>query len=214
MDIDFNNLFTGEDLSVDNKSDVAKQEKAELDKQYRIWSKKHAIPIITNTVVGKRAANPITQEVYNARLFTLLHIIRNPHLAEQKYPLHDTWVDKFTVEYNSKMTSLLLAPKHKERIIDLMKELGVYKRFSCKYPKDVIAVVLDFHKSQQINTLQARVTALELQMEDNGNIWYRGVEIVRQSRAFKVTVNGNTFTTRHGTFDKLLEFLKQIDERL
>jgi hypothetical protein len=214
MDIDFNNIEIGEDLSKDSHSAVEAQEFMDLQKQLRIHAKKYNRKIISDVQMSRDATNPITSEQYNARLYTMMHIIRNPEYSNKRYPLKDTWSELYTIPYPEKMTSTPWSKNHRDKLKELLKSEGMYKHVEYSKTRHFVERVNAHYMSNKVLKLEAKITALELQLSDSGNIWYRGIEIVRQSRHFKVEVNGNTFTTRHGTFDKLLEFLKQIDERL
>ena len=213
--MDFNTLYTGEDLSTDTSSAVFAAERLRLEKELRILAKTHGKKLLSTPMFSREAVNPVTQLEYNTRLYTLLHIIRNPELTEQRYPLADTWKSTYThVPYNEKATNWKLSKKDREAIVTLLKELGMYKRFVCDSVKSVIDRVTDYYKTQKISMLEEKVKTLELRLEDNGNIWYRGVEIKKISRVYKVVIGDFELSTRHGTFDKMEDYLSQIDKLL
>ena len=215
MDIDFNTLDTGEDLSTDSHSAVFTAERLRLEKELRILAQTHGKKLLSKPMFSREAANPVTQLEYNTRLYTLLHIIRNPELTEQRNPLADTWKTTYThVPYNDKATNWNISKKDRESIVTLLKELGMYKRFVCDSVKSVIERVTDYYKTQKISMLEEKVRTLELRLEDNGNIWYRGVEIKKLARVYKVVIGDFELSTRHGTFEKMDDFLKQVDKLL
>lgn len=207
MDIDFNTLDTGEDLSKDSHSAVRASAEAELRKLARIFERTYGGK--TNLFISKEAANPIKQDVYNARLYTLLHIIRNPKLAIQTYPLKQTWTNVYAhVEYNDKMTSIKLGKKDILQVKKLLKELGMYKKFSCVYVKDVVALVLDHYQKNRIQELE-EAQKLTLTLLADGNLDYNGNLFIKGSRDYVAKDNKNS-KIRHGVVDKLAEVLKEI----
>ena len=175
----------------------------------------HGGKVLNDAQLVHEAVNPVSQQEYNCRKFALLNIIRNPELAESRYPLADSWKALYPhIEYNDKATNWKLSKKDREDLIAEMKKEGVWKHTELTRVKHFIERVRTYYLANKVIELEKRVKTLELQLADNGNIWYNGVEIVKLARTFKVVVGETTIETRHGTFDKLFEFLGQIDERL
>lgn len=206
--MDFNDIETGEDLSkADSHSAVRASAEAELRKLARVFERTYGSK--TNLFISKEAANPIKQDVYNARLFTLLHIIRNPKLSIQTYPLKQTWTDVYPhVAYNDKMTSIKLGKRDIEEVKKLLKELGMYKKFSCVYVKDVLAVVLDYYQKTRIHELE-EAQKLTLTLLADGNIDYNGILFIKGTRDYVATTS-KTSKIRHGVIDKLKDVLKEV----
>ena len=213
MNIDFNNLDTGEDLSKGpSQSAVRDSDIAAYLKAGRILSKKHGMKV--STFVSREAANPVSQVEYSTRLYTLMHIIKNPELTELKNPLAETWQKNYTLPYNDKATNWGFGAKDRETIVTLLKERSMYKRFVCDSVKAILLRVSDYYKTNKIMLLQEEVRTLQLKLVDNGDILYRGVTIRRLAREYKAQIGDFVLTARHGTFDKMDEFLKQIDRNI
>lgn len=213
--MDFNSIKISEDLSQDSHSAVEAAEFADLQKQLRIHAKKYNRTMIVAPQMSKEAANPVSQMEYNARLYALLHIIRNPEKADTRYPLADAWKELYPhIPYNDKATNWNISKQDRTTIVDLLKELGMYKRFVCDSTKAVIQRVSDYYKTQRIVMLEEKVRTLELQLVDNGDILYRGITIKRLTRVYKAQIGDFVLEARHGTFDKMDDFLKQIDKNL
>ena len=215
--MDFNNIDIGEDLSAVTQAskqathdEIIARHTAALAKELHQQGGK----LIQRPQAARVAVNPVSQMEYNSRKHALLNIIRNPELSAARYPLAESWRQISKEPYNDKATNWKISKHDATDIVALMKELGVYKRFKLAGAASIIAIVKDYYQSQQINILKERIKTLELMISDTGSIWYSGVEIQRHTRQFKVVVHGTVLTTRHGTFDKLLDFLRQIDEKL
>ncbi len=171
--------------------------------------------LISRPQAARVAVNPVSQMEYNCRKYALLNIIRNVELSETRYPLADSWRTLYpNIPYNEKATNWNLSKGDREELIAVMKEEGVWKHTELTRVKHFIERVHTYHLANKVIALEKRVKTLELQLADNGNIWYRGVEIIKLARTFKVTIGEVVIETRHGTFDKLFEFLTNIDARL
>ena len=216
--MDFDTLEVGEDLSaVTQKSkqaaldEIVARHTASLRKELQYQGGK----LISNPQVNRVAVNPVSQMEYNCRKFALLNIIRNPELSESRYPLSDSWHALYPhIPYRDKATNWNISKHDKIELVAALKEAGSWKHVELTKVRHFIERVDSYYKTIKILALEKRIKTLELQLEDNGNIWYRGVEIVKVARTFRVVVDGVTFETRHGTFDKLFEFLSKIDNRL
>lgn len=171
--------------------------------------------LIIAPTAARVATNPVSQMEYDCRKYALLNIIRNPELTESRYPLADSWKTLYPhIPYNDKATNWPLSKMDRKELISVMKEEGVWKHTELTRVKHFIERVHTYHLANKVIELEHRVKVLELQLADNGNIWYKGVEIIKLARTFKVVIGETVLETRHGTFDKLFEFLRQIDERL
>ena len=214
--MDFNNLELGDDLQTCNKQAdmnayIAEQNARMRKEMQQMFGQKLIIaaqaPII--------AVNPVTQQEYDCRLYALLNIIKNPELSTERYPLASTWKKLYPhIPYNEKATNWKLSKKDRETLIAEMRVQGSYKYVELTRVRHFIERVHTHYLANQVIDLTKRIKVLELQQVDNGNIWYQGVEIVKLARTFKVIIGETSIETRHGTFDKLFEFLGQIDERL
>jgi len=188
---------------------------ARKTEEMRIELQQQGSKLVTRPMAARVATNPVSQMEYNCRKYALLNIIRNPELTESRYPLADSWKALYPeIPYNDKATNWPLSKKDREDLIATMKEEGSWKHTELTRVKHFIERIHTYHLANKVTELEHRVKVLELQLADNGNIWYKGVEIVKLARTFKVVVGETVIETRHGTFDKLFEFLGQIDERL
>lgn len=214
--MDFTTLEIGDDLQACTKQAemnayIAEQNAKMRKDMQQMFGQKLIIaaqaPII--------AANPVTQQEYNCRLYALLNIIRNPVLTTERYPLANSWKTLYPhIPYNEKATNWKISKKDRDTLIAEMKVQGSYKYIELIRVRHFVERVNTHYLANQVIDLTKRVKVLELQKVDNGNIWYQGVEIVKLARTFKVVVGEKSIETRHGTFDKLFEFLGQIDEIL
>ena len=214
--MDFTTLELGENLAEENnQADRDAWQAEQIARMNKESMRKFGVRPISTVQLPRVAANPVKQEEYNARLYTLKHIIRNPELTEQKYPLADTWKEVYPhIPYNGKATNWKISKLDAATLKQLMQDEGVYKKFRMDSVASILARVKAHYLSEKVLKLERRVSVLELQLADNGNVWYRGIELVKLNKTFKVTLNGVVMETRHGTFDKLFKFLEQIDERL
>ncbi len=216
--MDFNLIELSEDQS--KVAQVSKQENldrilAKHTKALSIDLKRAGGKLISRPQVGRVAVHPVTQTDYNCRKFALLHLIRNPQLTDARYPLANSWKSLYPhIPYNERATNWGLSKTDRQEIKDVMKAEGVWKHVELTRVRHIIDRVHTYYMENKVITLEKRIKVLELQLADNGNVWYRGIEIVKLARTFKVTVQGVTIETRHGTFDKLFEFLGQVDDRL
>ncbi len=175
----------------------------------------HGGKVLNDAQLVREAANPVSQMEYNCRKFALLNIIRNPELSAVKNPLANSWKTLYpSIPYNIKATNWNIRKADREFLIEEMKKEGVWKHTELMKVQHFVDRVHTYYLANKVIDLEKRVKTLELQLADNGNIWYSGVEIVKLARTFKVVVGETTIETRHGTFDKLFDFLGQIDERL
>lgn len=206
MDIDFHSLDTGEDHSKeDSESLRAQTALAEWQKQGRVLSKTFGIK--TSSWVAQRGVK-VGQDMYNTRLYALLHIVRNPDLADVHGAFKKAWeVVAPHVPFNNKMTSKTIGTKDRARIKVLCKEEGIKHGFKCEVVKDVIAAVKDHYKTQRINELEQK--QLTLTMLDNGNIDYNGILFIKGSRDYVATTR-KTSKIRLGVIEKLQEVLKEV----
>lgn len=214
--MDFNNAYIQESAEDIQKTKAATH--FEIQTRHMLAMKKelrlHGGKVLYDAQLVRSALNPVSQMEYNCRKYALLNIIRNPELAARRYPLAESWKQVSNEPYNDKATNWKLSKKDREDLIVVMKEEGVWKHTELTRVKHFIDRVNTYYLAHKVLELEKRVKTLELQLADNGNIWYKGVEIVKLARTFKVIVNETTIETRHGTFDKLFEFLGQIDKRL
>lgn len=215
--MDFNTFVpseTPEDIT-DAKQAILDEIVARKTEELRIELHRQGSKLVTKPMAARAATNPVSQMDYNCRKYALLNIIRNPELTEERYPLADSWKALYpNIPYNDKATSWKLSTLDKEALRQELKDEGIYKRGTYNTVQDFLARIKTYHLENKVLKLEQRVKVLELQLADNGNIWYKGVEIIKLARTFKVTVGETVIETRHGTFDKLFEFLGQIDERL
>ena len=214
--MDFNNV------DIQETAEDVQQAKAathfEIQARHMLAMKKelhmHGGKVLYDAQLVRSALNPVSQREYNSRKFALLNIIRNPELAAKRYPLAESWKQVSNEPYNDKATNWKLSKKDREDLIVVMKEEGVWKHTELTRVKHFIERCNTYYLANKVLELEKRVKTLELQLADNGNIWYRGVEIVKLARTFKAVVGETTIETRHGTFDKLFDFLQQIDKSL
>lgn len=177
---------------------------------------------ISDVRLPRIAKNEVTQLEYDARLYSLLHIIRNPELTDDKTPLATAWRQLYAhISYNKYATNWKISKHHREVIKDALKSAGMYKRFAIDSVAAVINRVSTHYNTQrrlemekENSELKKELRELRLLIEDSGDMVYRGVTIKKLSRTFKVEVGDFTLETRHGTFDKLDEFLRQVDKLL
>tara|TARA_R110002020_G_scaffold392080_1_gene602418 strand:- start:260 stop:907 length:648 start_codon:yes stop_codon:yes gene_type:complete len=212
--MDFTNIDLGEDLGTEHNQVERDAWQAEQEARIRKESlQKFGVAPISKVQLPRVAANPVTQQEYNTRLFTLLNIIREPKRAANRYPLSDTWKELYPmIPYNDKATNWKISKKDAETIINEMKAHGVYKRFRMDGVASVIARVKEHYQTTRINELEDRVTKLELMLSEDGSVWYKGIEIKRLARTFQATIGDSVISTRHGTFDKMSAFLADIDK--
>jgi len=214
----------GEDLSTENNQAERDAWQAEQEARIRKESlQKFGVMPISKVILPRVAANPVTQQEYNCRLYALLNIVRTPELSDARYPLSESWQALYpNIPYNSKATNWKISKKDSLTILNLMKELGVYKRFRMDGVASVVREVHRHHQTQEIermtNELEQKdehIRKLELLINnESGNMTYRGVKITRLARTFKAEMGDFVLTTRHGTFDKMNQFLEQIDKLL
>jgi hypothetical protein len=215
MNIDFNTLETGEDLSKDSHSAVEAQEFAEANKKYRILCKKYNRTLIAPPMVSRDAVNPVTSEQYNARLYVVSHIIRNPELTDVRYPVRDTWNTMYPhIPYPDKITSIPWSKAHKIKLKDLMKEQGVWKHVEFSKTRHYIERVSSHYKDTKLANLEREISKLQEYVmvldKDSKDIWYKGHVIKRTSRELRTEVNGVKMTVPLKAIDKLFEIFDQI----
>jgi hypothetical protein len=220
MDIDFNNLKTGEDLSVDNSSDVFNCEHQRLAKELRILCKQHGKKVILPAQVSREAKVSVPQIAYDTRLHTLLHIIRNPELTDRRYPLADTWKDNFpSVPYNSYATSWNISDLHKKKLIDELVKQDMYKRFRFSSIQDLIKFVYDYYKDtrytrleEQLEKANAKLAKYEFIINhESQNMVYKGVEFKYTTRGWKANVGGIEVKIPTNAIQRLLSVFQMID---
>lgn len=189
----------------------------ELAKQLK---RQEGVPLLFGATAPRVAANPVGQEEWNARLYSLTAIIRQPERTDVAYPMATTWKELYPhIPYNGKATNWKISGKNKELIKNLLVELGMYKRISMDTVKDVIAVVKDFRKTQIIKEQAAMLKAqdatirkFELMVDTtSNNFWYKGHEIKRLTRKYSVNVGGIDMSVPLNGIDKLFDIFAHID---
>jgi len=209
MEIDFNNLDTGEDHSkADSETLRATMLLAEWQKQGRILSKQLGRKI--GSWVAPEGVK-VGQDMYNTRLYALLYIVRNPELADVHGAFSKAWKEVAPhVTFNNKMTSKTIGAKDRARIKMLCKEEGIKHGFKCEFTNDVINAVKDHYKTQRISELEEQ-QKLTLTLLADGNIDYNGILFLKGTRDYVATTRKTT-KIRLGVIDKLKEVLKEIAE--
>ena len=209
MSIDFHSLDTGEDHSKEDSESVkAKAAIAEWQKQGRILSKTYGIK--TGSWAAAEGVK-VGQELYSTRLYTLLHIVRNPILADERNAFNKVWTEEFShIPFNNKMTSKTIGNKDRARIKLLCKEEGIKHGFKCEYVKDVINAVKDHYKTMRISELEEQ-QKLTLTLLADGNIDYNGILFIKGTRDYVATTR-KTSKIRLGVIDKLKDVLKEVLE--
>ena len=213
MDIDFNNLDTGEDLSKDSQSAVRAADIAEYAKQGRILAKKHSMKV--STWCSREAKNPLTQEQYNARYYTLRNMIRKPELADRQHAFSKTWRELYPqVTYPEKITDRDLWSEEKDKLKKLMKEEGVWRHAAHQKVSDYIDTCTLFHRNKLLLEKDREISRLkEYTMiidKDSKDIWYKGKKITRTTREFRCTVHGVKMAVPLKAIDKLIEIFDTI----
>jgi len=196
---------------------LTKEANTELAKKLK---QQEGVVLVFGATAPRVALVPKTQDEWNARLYSLLTIIRQPERVDKAYPLSNTWKELYPhIPYNGKATNWAISEKDTATIINLLKELGMYKRFSCSSVKNVIALVTDFRKTQIIKEQAAmieeqsdKLKQYELLVDpESDSIWYKGHEIKRLSREYSVNVGGIKMTIPLKGIDKLFVICQHID---
>ena len=214
MDLDFNNIETGEDLSKDSHSAVRAADIAEYTKQGRILAKKHGMKV--STWCSREAKNPLTQEQYNARFYTLCNMVRNTELADRQHAFSKTWKEIYPhVPYPEKITDRELWSEHKVKLKKLMQDEGVWRHSAHQKVSDYIDTCTLSHrnklllaKDREISKLQEYVMVLD---KDSKDIWYKGHKITRTTRELRCTVHGVKMAVPLKAIDKLFEIFDKIE---
>lgn len=218
--MDFDNIEIGEDLSeVNNQADRDAWQAEQIARMNKESMQKFGVKPISTVQLPRVAANPVTQTEYNTRLYSILKIIENPELANERYPLATTWKKFYKTPYNDKATNWKISKKDAATIIAKMKEEGVYKRFRMDGVASIIAVVKDFHKTmvikEQAMTIkdqEDRLKAFELMLDPKStDIYYRGHHIKRLTRKYSVKIAGLEMTMPHNAIDKMFAVFAAID---
>ncbi len=217
---DFNTLDLGEDLTTRNRQAeidaVVAQANVTLRKQL---NNQFGVKLINSAQAPRIAANPVSQQEYNCRLYALLNIIRNPELTEERYPLAHSWKTLYpAIAYNEKATNWKISKRDRETIKNLLKELKMYGRLAIESVKDVVGLVTDFRKTQVIQEQAAMLQEQDKQLktyqmlvDDSDSIWYKGYEIKRLTRKYQVIAGGVELCVPLSGVDKLFNMLHTLD---
>lgn len=221
--MDFNNLEIGENLAETNRQAEMDADIAKLNADARILMKsKYGVPLINTLQAPRVAVNPVTQEEYNCRLYALLNIIRNPELANDRYPLATSWKTMYpNIEYNDKATNWKFSKKDKDTVIEIMKELAVYRRFKFEGVSSVVTIMKDVHKTQVIEQ-QAQIIADQderikqyqfLMDGTEDRIIYKGhvMPYSAKHRGYHITLSGKKHVISQANITKLQAVFDFID---
>ena len=163
-------------------------------------------------VVG--TGNKTPEIDFNCRLYSVLAIIDKPELANRNGALSATWKELYIdIPYNNHITSKFVSKRDKATITQALKDAGMYKRFKF----DSIGAVIKLIKQHAINTeLQElrdanKLRTVTLDIGDNGNLFYHGVEIHKLTRTYKVDIGGASIKMPHSSLDKLMTLIDFID---
>lgn len=182
--------------------------------------------LITRPQASRVAVNPVSQTEYDCRLYALLNIVRNAELANTRYPLAESWKTLYPhIPYNDKATNWGFRDHHKDMVLNLMKELGVWRRFRWEGSKSVVAVMKDIHKTQVIDE-QAKLIEEQNELIKNyqflldmteDRIIYKGhvMPFSVKHRGYHITLGGKRHIITKQNIAKMqvvFDFIDMFDE--
>ena len=227
--MDFTTLELGENLAEDVQQskqatydEIVARHTVAMSKELKYNGGK----LIAKPLAARVAKNPVTQTEYDCRLYALLNIVRNPELSIVKNPLASSWKALYpNIPYNDKATNWGFRDQHKDKIVDLMKELGVWRRFRWEGSKSVITIMKDIYKSSVIED-QARVIAEQderiqhyqfLMDNTDDRIIYKGhvMPFSSKHRGYHITLGGKQHIITKANIAKMqlvFDFIDMFDE--
>ena len=180
------------------------------------------VALLHTPKAARVAAVPVTQTEYDCRLYSLLHIIRNLECTEHTYPLSTVWKELYpAIPYNDKATNWNISKVDKDKIVGLMKELKIYRRFKCDTVNDVLTILKLVHNerkladmSKQLQEQENRIAKYEFMLNGaDDTIVYRGHVLTYSSheRAYFIKLGDKKYKISKGNIEKLQLLFDTID---
>jgi len=222
--MDFNDIEIGENLSeVNNQADRDAWQADQIARLNKESMRMFGCKPISTVQLPRVAANPVSQQEYNTRLFSLLNMIKDTSLSMSRYPLADTWKALYPhIPYNDKATNWKISKKDMETIVNKMKDEGIYKRLRrTDGVAGVVAVIKDAHKTKVIED-QARLIAEQDERIQNyqflmdgteDRIIYKGhiMPYSTKHRGYHITLGGKKLVVSQKNIEKLQSVFDFID---